>query len=76
MQCFVWNEYWGEKTADEIISVTWHLFKLQVFKKFPTVKIWSDNCVAQNTCWKILFFYAYLIKTKLVNVLSKDESNN
>ena len=25
---------------------------------------WSDNCCAQNTCWMILFFHAFLVKQK------------
>ncbi len=76
MRCFVWNEYWGKKTADEIISVTWQLLKLHVFEKHTIVKIWSDNCVAQNTCWKILFFYAYLVKSKKVSIYLFIKINN
>ncbi len=26
--------------------------------------VWSDNCVSQNQCWRILEFHAWLVKTK------------
>jgi hypothetical protein len=66
MNCFVWNEYTAKTTADDMISVMWNFFNIKVFGKFDRLKIWSDNCVSQNTCWRILFFYAFLIKTKKV----------
>jgi hypothetical protein len=76
MNCFVWNEYIGKKTADEILSVTWQLFKEKVIGKFKKAKIWSDNCVSQNMCWKILFFYAYLVKKNLVRSFFKKTNND
>jgi hypothetical protein len=66
MYCHVWNEYTAKTTADDIISATWSFFLKNIDEKFTNWKIWSDNCVSQNTCWRILFFYAYLIKTKKV----------
>ena len=28
---------------------------------------WGDNCVAQNTCWKILFFGLWIVETGVVS---------
>jgi hypothetical protein len=52
------------KTADNIIFVMWKYFKQNIFGSYDKVKLWSNNCVAQNTCWRILFWYGYLVKTK------------
>jgi hypothetical protein len=68
MQCFLWNEYIANKTAEDIISVMWIMLQKNDFKQFNQIKIWSDNCVSQNTCWLILFFYAFIVKTKMVKI--------
>jgi hypothetical protein len=52
------------KIADDIIFVMWKYFKQNIFESYDKVKLWSDNCVAQNICWRILFWYEYLVKTK------------
>ena len=68
MYCHVWNEYVASTTADEMISVLWEFFQQNIENRYSDWKLWSDNCVAQNFCWKLLFFYAFLIKTKKVRV--------
>jgi hypothetical protein len=61
MNCYLWSEYDGQKTADEIISTLWiYLQKNQpiIQKKFI---IWENNCCAQNTCWKTLKWNCWLL---------------
>jgi hypothetical protein len=38
----------------------------QIKNNYDQIKIWSDNCVSQNTCWLILFFYAFIVKIQIV----------
>jgi hypothetical protein len=72
MDCFLWSEYDGKKTADEIITATYIYLKQYLTPKHQILKLWSDNCVSQNCCWKILYFYASLLyKFKLKKVVIK-----
>jgi hypothetical protein len=67
MQCYLWNEYIAKKTAEDIISIMWKMLQEnQIKNNYDQIKIWSDNCVSQNTCWLILFFYAFIVKIQIV----------
>ena len=39
----------------------WNLFKDFINLKKRIIQ-WSDNCVAQNASWKILFFHLWLVE--------------
>jgi hypothetical protein len=55
-----------KKTSDEIISCLWFYLSGYFYQEYSFIT-WSDNCVSQNTAWRILFFHAWLVFTKRVN---------
>lgn len=61
LHCYLWDEYTGFKTADEMCSILWKMFKSHN-GAFKIYKLWSDNCVAQNTCWKLFWFYSACVR--------------
>ena len=67
MHSYVWNEYDGRKTADEIVSCMWKFAEEHILLQNVDKWIaWGDNCVAQNTCWKILFYCSWIVETGVV----------
>ena len=45
---------------DDVISCLWSYYK-DLMDAETTLISWSDNCVSQNTSWRILFFHAWLV---------------
>ena len=50
------------KGADEMCSILWKSIREIHKNGFLVIKLWSDNCVAQNTCFKLLAFYAAVVR--------------
>jgi len=50
MECYIWNETVGKKTANDIISVTWKFLEDREFRKKGVKHLifWADSCPAQN----------------------------
>lgn len=60
MHCYTWTEYDGSRGSDEICSVLWSALQNIADPELHLIS-WSDNCVSQNQCWRVLFFHAWLI---------------
>ena len=63
MNCFLWDEYTAHKESDDICS-TLYLFLQDKMDFNKTLILWSDNCVSQNTSWKIFRFGFWLVETR------------
>lgn len=64
MHCFLWNELEGEKVKDVICSIMWKFLQSRI-NPDATLVIWSDGCVSQNCCWRVLKFYGWLVRIGL-----------
>ena len=46
--CFVWNETFGRKGANEISSCLWQFIKVKANSEVKEFRFYSDNCGAEN----------------------------
>lgn len=78
MYCKLWSELDGTKEKDVICSVIWD-FLQPYMNPDKTLVVWSDGCVSQNCCWRVLKFYGWLVrigkfKKVVIKILHKGHS--
>lgn len=72
--CMLWSQYDGQKKSQDICSALWGLYQ-DIQDPCAHLIAWSDNCVAQNTSWMLLFFHAFLVKQQLQRCRCKIRNN-
>ncbi|KAK3929130.1 hypothetical protein KUF71_002851 [Frankliniella fusca] len=46
--CYTWDQTTGKKGCTEVTSCMWSFIKMQAVKGIKEIRIYSDNCAAQN----------------------------
>ena len=65
MNSWLWNEYQATKKGDDICSVLWQQIQPYLNQNKHLIQ-WSDNCVSQNSSWKVLNFHLWLVETGMI----------